>query len=144
TFELTAEQQRSERFNQAVQQLGSHSQISRIAAMASLGSVLRGQDREPALQVLLSYLRATHRAHGTTVNLDKQAPRDCSRPAASAEPDLQAAMDLIIAQGALSEPQHDLSFLDLGMLEAASANLSGARLDGAVLTAARLDHARLD
>jgi uncharacterized protein YjbI with pentapeptide repeats len=149
TLELAAQQQHSERFSRAIEQLGSPSRVSRVAAMAGLAAVVRGPvpaDREPALQVVLAYLRTAHRppASGVTMNLGFP-PRDCLRPPARPtlpKPDMQAAMAIIIAHAELNERLHDLSNLDFTALDADSVDFSGAHLNGARLNEANLNEAR--
>jgi hypothetical protein len=148
TLELAAQQQHSERFSRAIEQLGSPSRVSRVAAMAGLAAVVRGPvpaDREPALQVVLAYLRTAHRppASGVTLQLGFP-PRDCSRPSHNPtlpEPDMQAAVTLLIAHAELSQRLHDLSNLDFAGLDAESADFRGAHLNGAGLHEANLDGA---
>jgi uncharacterized protein YjbI with pentapeptide repeats len=157
TLELAAQQQQSQRFSRAIDQLGSPRLVSRVAAMAGLDAVVRGpvpEDREPALQVILAYLRTAYRppASGLPMKLG-HPPRDCSRPLARVQiqagerprlpkPDMQAAMAIIIAHADLDQPLHNLSQLDFTALDAKSADFKGAHMNGALLTEANLNDAR--
>jgi uncharacterized protein YjbI with pentapeptide repeats len=151
TLELAAQQQQSERFSRAIEQLGSRRLANRVAAMAGLEAVIRGPiraDREPAVQVILAYLRTAHRP-GTASYFDRIPARACAQPAAEdlgpperPDPDMQAAVAILLAHGGLHDRLHNLSQLDLRALDAESADFSGANLSGAHLSHANLNGAR--
>jgi uncharacterized protein YjbI with pentapeptide repeats len=159
TLELAAQQQQSERFSRAIEQLASPRLVSRVAAMAGLDAVIRGPvraDREPAVQVILAYLRTAHRPGGGTY-YDEIRSRDCSQPSESdpgdlkarargrprrPDPDMQAAVTALAAHVQLEQRLHNLSRLDFTALDAESADFSGANLSGAVLSFANLNGAR--
>ena len=156
TLELAAQQQQGERFSRAIEQLGSPRLVNRVAAMAGLDAVIRGPaeaDREPALQVILAYLRTAHRPHGGTYYMEI-SHRDCSRPALAdpgdvradgprrPDPDMQAAVSILVARGRLDQRLHNLSQLDFSALDAEGADFGGAHLSGAVLSFANLNGAR--
>ena len=158
TLELAAEQQQSERFSRAIEQLGSPRLVNRVAAMAGLDAVIRGpvrEDREPALQVILAYLRTAHRPGGGAY-YTSVSPRDCSRPSLPdpgdvaryrrpprrPDPDMQAAVTILARHARLDQRLYNLSYLDFTALEAEADDFGGANLSGAVLSFANLNAAR--
>jgi uncharacterized protein YjbI with pentapeptide repeats len=157
TLELAAQQQQGERFSRAIEQLGSSRLVNRVAAMGGLDAVIRGSvaaDREPALQVILAYLRTAHRPRGGASYYTEIRHRDCSRHALTdvgdvrgdgprlPDPDMQAAVSILVARGGLDERLHNLSQLDFTALDGDDANFRGAHLSGAVLSFANLNRAR--
>jgi hypothetical protein len=145
TLELTRRGQITERFTQAIDQLGATEEGGKKNLEIRLGGIyaLERTAREdeayhwPIMEVLTAYVR-THAPH------EPNAPEPFQPP----EPEIQAILTVIarrsIHHKAVEYGRIDLSFTNLTQADLQGADLQGANLFGAVLRGANLSGANLE
>jgi uncharacterized protein YjbI with pentapeptide repeats len=148
TLDLTAVQQENERFTRAMDQLASSRLEIRVGAITGLSGIARASasQREPVVQILLTYLHGRRRSsisYNPRPNLgplpaDLVACKGRHTTGGRVAPDTQAAMKVILANADVRRYRYNLAALDLSFLEGPSAKLSGVNLEGADLGSANL------
>jgi hypothetical protein len=141
TFKLTEQEQITDRYTKAIEQLGSEHLDVRIGAVYALERIARDSayDHPTVMQVLTAFIRENSRkqwlAPGTSAGSTYPATR----------PDVQAAVTVIGRRDErLDHNPIDLSHAQLPYANLAHAKLRGANLDGANLDSANLNGANLN
>jgi uncharacterized protein YjbI with pentapeptide repeats len=154
TLRLTADQQQTDRFTRAVEQLGDTQAELRIGGIYGLGQVATqdSQRRAPIAQILLAYMQHRHAATETdnraARQLEGSAPlfRDeaCNDDHPFGQDDTQAAMSVILEFRRAARPRYVLPELNLKWYRAAHADFSGADLYGSLLIKTHLLNANFE
>ncbi len=131
----TLEEQRADRFIQAVNQLGNDTLEMRLGGIYALERLAAGSERDywPIMEILTAYVR--ERASVRKNPALKEPPR---QPA----PDIQAALD-VIGRRRHSYNDGESQRLDLRGTDLRRVNLAGAKFAGAILSEVHLEEANL-
>ena len=167
TLSLTQEQQQSDRFTRAVEQLGSPRLEIRLGGIYALQQVARESERlqQPVAELMMAYLKRNHPVRSrnrrrfqrvgfynqaaVTVGFDNDVVMACDSRLVAPEPDTQAASSALLAVPRAARGGFDLSGVDLAGIRIADADFSNAELRGswfveADLQGANFEGARLD
>ena len=151
TLRLTANQQQSERFTRAVDQLASTRPEIRIGGIYSLEGVAAESSvrRAPLAHILLAYLQQHHRERANRNRLTERFageawPRTCARQNLVGDDDTQAALGVVVGLADVARPRFKLNALDLHAFRASDADFRGADLRDTSLVSADLIGARFD
>ena len=135
---LTRQGQMTERFTQAIEQLGSEKLEIKLGGIYSLERTAHEEKNYhwPVMEVLASYVRR-HAARKP----DKESRENAATP----EPDIQAILDVIGRRSAYHRIDKKVEYgtIELNNTELQGANLQGANLQGANLQEAILQGAAL-
>jgi len=158
TLRLTAGQQETERFTQAVAQLGSEKLQIRVGGIYGLQQAARTTPsrQETVAQLMVAFLKSNHRPRNDDRRLREivllmktSGPAVlCGSSVAPPWPDTQAALSVLLGLPRAVRSQVDLSGVDLIGVRMDGANFSGvvlrdATLAGAKLSGANFDHAQI-
>jgi uncharacterized protein YjbI with pentapeptide repeats len=149
-FTLPREEQVTDRYTKAIDQLGSDKLDVRIGGIYALERVARDslRDHPTVMEVLAAFIREHSREQGPSAESGAELPQWTTRP------DVQAAVTAIGRRNSEYDRQSvnlsgsqllgaDLTGADLTSADLTSADLTGADLTGADLTAVHLTSARL-
>ena len=132
---VTLEGQLTDRFAQAVAQLGSDNLELRLGGIYALERIAAGSERDywPIMQVLTTYVR--ERASVRKNQSLKEPPKRLA-------PDIQAALD-VIGRRRHSYKDGETQRLDLRGTDLRRVNLAGAKFAGVILSEVHLEEANL-
>jgi hypothetical protein len=142
TVEISQESYITERFTQAIAQLGDDKLEVRLGAIYALERIAKDSEKDywPIMEVLTAYLRKNAhwpRGHSGTIRLDRDVPSDT-----------QAVMTVLNRRarhyGNGEEFRLDLRNTDLRGIDFADIHLEGARLEGSRLDSAMLHGAHFE
>jgi uncharacterized protein YjbI with pentapeptide repeats len=144
TFELTEQGQVTERYTNAIEQLGSEKLDVRIGGIYALERIARdsARDHPTVMEVLSAFVREHSREQWWPLpaadESDADLPEDATRP------DLQAAVT-VIGRRDPNQDRQSINLADVNLISAdlAKANFVGARLTRVNLAGARLTGANL-
>ena len=130
-FEATQEKQVTERFTQAINQLGSKEITVRVGGIYALERIAKDSEKDhwAIMEVLTSFIQMNTPLQNSKSSLEK-IPKD-----------IQAALTVIGRRESLQDPENRK--LDLSEANLSGANLTKANLSGANLTKANLSRADL-
>jgi hypothetical protein len=155
TLRLTAEQQETERFTRAVEQLGSPQAEVRLGGIYGLDQAARDTPRrgKAVAQLMLSYLRTnSRRSEGQkSSDFDTRVQAraavglsSCGLVVRPAIPDTQAALSVLLGFPRSVRPPLDLTSVDLSGVRMNGADFTGVTLRDSSLAGAKLANATLD
>jgi hypothetical protein len=152
TLRSSGEQQETERFTRAVEQLGSTKPAVRLGGIYGLQQVARDTPsrRETVAQLMVAYLRSNHRLRKGDRRLQgielriRSGISLCASSVAPPWPDTQAALSVLLGLPRVVRSELDLAGVDLVGVRMNGADFSGAILRDASLAGAKLSNANFD
>src|SRR5215217_1383417 len=150
--EISQDQQVTERFTRAIDQMGATDATgtkqleTRLGGIYALERIARDseKDRGPIVEILTAYVRhyAPRKSDGEATT--EQQPRNHEGPEVAKDieppPDIQSILTVLVRLSKLGLPEP----LDLSSTDLRGANLMGVRLEGAIFTDTDLRKALLD